>query len=46
VTRIVPFSEFERDAANGTLLDGALEGIAERLGALDVAADQQADERR
>jgi hypothetical protein len=30
----------------GTLLDGALDGIAERLDALDAAADQQADERR
>jgi integrase len=30
----------------GTLLDGALEGITERLDALDAVADPQADARR
>jgi hypothetical protein len=30
----------------GTLLDGALEGIAQRLDALEAAGEQQADGRR
>jgi hypothetical protein len=46
MARIMGTSVWMIERHYGTLLDGALEGIAERLDALDAADEQRADERR